>query len=145
MMNKTVQTNSTIRWRYQLQLSNGSVFEQHSDESGDLLHLGKGELHPNIESVLPSLQEGEKTIFIFSPEEAFGYRDNDAIQTLDPTLFSQEQPPEPGQIISFTIPSGQEIPGHILQCDQQGVVVDFNHPLAGQNITLSVEIVAIVD
>jgi FKBP-type peptidyl-prolyl cis-trans isomerase SlpA len=51
------------------------------------------------------------------------------------------------QIISFTLPSGQEVPGHILEVDsRQGQVrVDFNHPLAGHNIVLEVEILEILE
>lgn len=144
-MQKTVQSNSKIRWRYWLSLSNGQLFEQHEDAQGDLLTLGSGAIHPNLEALLPGLRLHEKTHFVVGAEQAFGYRDAEAIQTLALTTFDSTEPPQVGQLISFSLPSGQEVPGHVLAIEDSQVTVDFNHPLAGQNIMLAVEIMEILD
>nr|CAA6827298.1 MAG: Peptidyl-prolyl cis-trans isomerase [uncultured Thiotrichaceae bacterium] len=144
-MHRTIQNNSQIRWRYRLLLANGELFEANENEQGDTLHLGQDEIHPNLESVLPGLSEGEEVRFLISAEEAFGARDSDAIQTLSLSGFPGNQTPQPDQIISFTLPSGQEVPGHIMAVSADSVTVDFNHPLAGHNIVLEVEILEILE
>ncbi|MEZ5536695.1 MAG: FKBP-type peptidyl-prolyl cis-trans isomerase [Thiolinea sp.] len=143
-MSLTIQNHSRIRWRYRLLLANGELFEESKDEQGEILQLGQDEIHPNLESLLYGLSQGETTRFLVSAEQAFGYRDPQAIQQLPLSSFTE--PPELKQIISFTLPSGQEAPGHILEIDQaQGLVsVDFNHPLAGHNIVLEVEILEVI-
>lgn len=143
-MLRTIHSDSRIRWRYRLLLADGELFEASEDQQGDILQLGNNEIHPNLEELLPGLTEGEEVRFLVSADQAFGMRDPDAIQQLALTDFAE--PPQAKQIISFTLPSGQEVPGHILEIDSEtGLVsVDFNHPLAGHNIVLEVEIVEIL-
>ena len=54
--------------------------------------------------------------------------------------FAEDMNLERGQIIGFTTPSGLELPGTILAMDDDEVEVDFNHPLAGHEITFTVEV-----
>ena len=49
----------------------------------------------------------------------------------------------PGLIIEFSTPSGETLPGTILEFDDTSVKVDFNHPLAGETIRYSVKIIDI--
>jgi FKBP-type peptidyl-prolyl cis-trans isomerase SlpA len=144
-MSKTVQANSQIRWHYQLFLADGYRVEASENPHGDVLQLGRGEIHPNLEAVLPGLAEGEKTRFIIMASEGFGLPDPDAVQTLPRERFPETLGLEIGQIISFALPSGQEIPGKVLEIGETSVKIDFNHPLAGHNLRFDVEIVAILD
>ena len=48
-----------------------------------------------------------------------------------------------GVIISFALPDGEEYPGMITEVGEQQVTVDFNHPLAGHEITFDVEILEV--
>ena len=57
--------------------------------------------------------------------------------------FPAEMQLEAGLIISFTTPSGEEVPGAIQEVKDDEVVVDFNHPLAGNEIIFDVEILEI--
>lgn len=144
-MSKTIQAGSRIRWRYKLFLADGYLVETSEDPDGDILQLGQGEMHSNIENALIGLPEGEQTRLILLVSEAFGMPDDDAIQWLPRDRFPAEMVLEEKQIISFALPSGQEIPGKILQITDDGVQVDFNHPLAGHNISFELEILAILD
>lgn len=142
-MSKTVQADSRIRWHYQLFLANGHQVESSDSASGDILQLGQGDIHPNLETALLGLPEGEKTRLIILADQAFGLPDPAAIQQLPRAQFPADFNLADGQIISFALPSGQEIPGKILSTGTDTVSVDFNHPLAGHNITLLVEILEI--
>ena len=46
-------------------------------------------------------------------------------------------------IIGFTMPDGSEMPGLVREVVGESVTIDFNHPLAGQTLTFSVEIVQV--
>jgi FKBP-type peptidyl-prolyl cis-trans isomerase SlpA len=142
-MSKTVQANSHIRWHYRLFLADGHLVEASEDPAGDILQLGHGEIHPNLENALLGLPEGEKIRLIILADQAFGFPDPEAIQSVPRTQFPTEQALSEGQIISFSLPSGQEIPGKILALTADSVSVDFNHPLAGHNLTFELEIMEI--
>lgn len=50
---------------------------------------------------------------------------------------------EVGTIMAFSGPDGMEIPGIIADIAGDSVTVDFNHPLAGQDVTFEVEILSV--
>ncbi|MEB4590655.1 FKBP-type peptidyl-prolyl cis-trans isomerase [Candidatus Thiothrix sp. Deng01] len=142
-MSKTVQADSRIRWRYQLFLADGYRVENNEDPDGDILQLGQGDIHPNLENALLGLPEGEQTRLIILADQAFGAPDPTAIQQLPRKDFPANLEFSEGQILSFALPSGQEVPGKILAIGENMVNVDFNHPLAGHNICLEVEILQV--
>lgn len=144
-MADTVQPGSRIRWRYRLFLADGYEVERNTDPAGDILSLGQGQVHPALEQVLHGMHSGEHTNFLLTADAAFGFPDPSAIQVLARNLFPDSLALAHGQIISFALPSGQEIPGKVLELDEETVRVDFNHPLAGHNLRFEVEIVAILD
>ena len=45
--------------------------------------------------------------------------------------------------LGFTMPDGSEMPGLVREVVGESVTIDFNHPLAGQTLTFSVEIVQV--
>ena len=143
-MSNTVQANSRILWHYRLYLADGHLVEASEDPDGDMLQLGQGDIHPNLEAALIGLPQGEKTRLIIMADQAFGYPDPDAIQTVPRTDFPASMTLVVGQIIGFTLPSGQEIPGKILAIHADTVQVDFNHPLAGHHLSFELEILDIL-
>jgi FKBP-type peptidyl-prolyl cis-trans isomerase SlpA len=77
------------------------------------------------------------------PETGFGFPDPQAIQWMPLTDFPKELKPKAGQIINFTLPNGEEVPGAILELENKRVKVDFNHPLAGLEVVFAVEILEV--
>ncbi len=74
------------------------------------------------------------------PGQAFGERDESAIQSIPKSRFPGDMDLEPGQIIGFSGENGGEIAGAVLAVEDQDVTVDFNHPLAGREIRFDVQI-----
>ena len=65
------------------------------------------------------------------------------MQKLDRKQFPLEEEPEVGLILSFSTESGAEIPGTIVECSDEAITIDLNHPLAGQSLLFKVEIIAV--
>ncbi len=80
---------------------------------------------------------------MLTPEQGFGLRDEDNISEMPTSDFPDDLPPEPGLAFSFETPEGEEIPGTVLSVKDDKVEVDFNHPLAGQELIFTVEILGI--
>lgn len=76
-------------------------------------------------------------------QDAFGMPNPDHIHHMDRTKFVGEAEVEVGTIMAFSGPDGMEIPGIITEIAGDSVTVDFNHPLAGQDVTFEVEILSV--
>jgi FKBP-type peptidyl-prolyl cis-trans isomerase SlpA len=105
--------------------------------------LGDGTLQPGLELAIYGLAAGDTQTLNLLPEQAYGHRDPALVQYMPMTDFDAAFEPEVGQVIAFALPSGDETPGLVLAVDEGRVEVDFNHPLAGHEITFTVEILSV--
>ena len=125
-----------------MKLDDGTVAENtRLQEKPVKFILGNETLSPALESQLKGAKRGDKKTFTLQPKDAFGEHQADQVHTLDRARFAEDSVPEVGSIMAFTDPSGQEIPGMIREIHDSSISVDFNHPLAGQNITFELEVV----
>jgi len=104
------------------------------------LTMGDGTLQPGLELALYGLKPGDTQTLSLLPEQAYGLRDPGLIQYMPMTDFEASFTPEVGQIIAFSLPNGEEAAGSVIAIDEGRVEVDFNHPLAGHEISFRVEI-----
>lgn len=105
--------------------------------------MGDGSLMPNFEDCLRGLMVGDKKSFSINADDAFGMPNPDNIYHLDRTKFSADMEIKEGMIMGFSQPDGSELPGVIRAIAGHSVTVDFNHPLAGQNVIFNVEILEV--
>jgi len=107
------------------------------------LQMGDGTLQPGLELALYGLRAGDTQTLNLLPDQAYGPRDPGLIQYMPMTDFDGEFTPEAGQIIAFALPNEEEAAGMVLGVENGQVEVDFNHPLAGHEITFKVEIISV--
>ena len=62
---------------------------------------------------------------------------------MDISKFSDDAPAVVGNIITFSQPGG-ELPGMIKDVSGSSVTIDFNHPLAGQDVTFVIDVVEVL-
>lgn len=135
----------TLTLRYAIRLRNGAEFVSNFDEAeADTITLGDGTLAPALEQWLVGIHPGERHVFLLDPWQAFGSRNDELIQTLDPQDIPAHIQLEPETLVEFTLPNGQTLAGSILEIDSSGVKVDFNHPLADCPIEFEVEVINIL-
>ena len=106
--------------------------------------MGDGTLVEGLELGLYGLKAGDTQRLVLEPEQAFGLHDPAKLHQLSRSEFSRELELEPGVIIGFDTPSGEELPGTVVSLTDALVEVDFNHPLAGRVVVFEVEIIAVV-
>ena len=136
-----ITRHSIVTMHHRLGLTDGSILEDTFDQEPMTFHLGSGELAEGLELALLDLQEGDEQTLDIGPDLAFGFPDEIAVHTLDRNEFDPQYQLEEGLIIEFSTPSGETLPGTILEFDDATVKVDFNHPLAGQTVRYSVKII----
>jgi FKBP-type peptidyl-prolyl cis-trans isomerase SlpA len=139
-----ISPESTVTLHLSLALEDGTVVESTFDDEPLTFTMGDGTLVEGLELGLYGLKAGATQRLVLQPEQAFGLHDPDKRHQLARADFSAELQLEPGVIIGFDTPSGEELSGTIVSLTDETVDVDFNHPLAGRVVVFEVEIIAVV-
>ena len=142
-MTDTINMNSLVLMHYSIALTNGSVIESSFDDEPVEISMGKGDVTDGMELAIFGLKEGDSQTLTLTPEQGFGRRDEDNIHHMQLTDFPEELPPRPGLSYSFESANGDEIPGTVLSLKDNAAVIDFNHPLAGNEIVFTVNILGV--
>jgi len=138
-----IETGSQVSIRFSLFLAaiNRLVDTTGADGQFDFV-VGEGNIIPGLEKHLLGLEPGDKGRFEIPCEEAYGQalEDSDLVQQFAPNDFPEEMELEPGLVIGFQSPNGDETPGTITRIENDVVTVDFSHPLAGYDLVFEVEV-----
>lgn len=108
---------------------------------------GMGMMLPAFEHELNGLKAGEKFDFVLSCEDAYGERVEEAVQELPKDIFVDEQGKFDAAMVfeGNTIPmqtsDGHTLQGSVLEVRDDVVVMDFNHPLAGETLHFIGEVI----
>ncbi len=110
-----------------------------SDEAGCLEALyGYGQLSPSLERGLDGARLGETRTIMLKGDDAFGERDPAKILEVDGAEFPADV--QPGDEFEAEGPDGSALSLRILEVTDELVVIDTNHPLAGQEVRIEVTV-----
>lgn len=141
---KTIQADSTIIAHITMTLSDGSAADSTKvNGKPTQVVMGNQSISPAFEAELTGLKAGDSKEFTLVAKDAFGESNPDNIHYMDINKFSSETPAEVGNIITFTQPGNVELPGMIREVSGTSVTIDFNHPLAGQDVTFVIDVVEV--
>jgi FKBP-type peptidyl-prolyl cis-trans isomerase SlpA len=129
---------------YRLALEDGHVVDSTwEDDEPILFTIGDGTMAAGLDDALQGLKAGDHVTIHLGPDQAFGEKDTANIHTMQREEFDPQMPLESGLVIGFTLPNGEELPGMVLEVEEDSVQVDFNHPLSGHTIMFEVMILSI--
>ena len=143
-MNFPISPESTVTLHLSLSLEDGTVAESTFEDEPLTFTMGDGTLEEGLELGLYGLKVGDTQRLILEPGQAFGLHDPAKLHQLSRSEFSTDLELEPGVIIGFDTPTGEELPGTIISLTDELVDIDFNHPLAGRVVVFEVEIITVV-
>ena len=143
-VNKLVEKNSKIIVHITMKLSDGSAADSTKvNNKPAKIIMGDESISPAFEAKLIGMQAGESKEFTLTAVDAFGESNPENIHYMDITKFTSEAPAKVGNIITFTQPGG-ELPGMIKEVSGSSVTLDFNHPLAGQDVTFVIDLIEVL-
>lgn len=140
---ENVKNGLFVSVEYKGTLENGEVFDTSQGRQPLEIQIGSGQLIKGFESALMGMALNEKKSFTLAPEDAYGERDDELTRAFDRSEVPPGMPLELGQTIALRSPQGQSIPAKVTQLDEKSVVVDLNHPLAGETLNFDIEVVGI--
>jgi len=124
------------RLRYEVQDAEGEAVTGAPAEMGCV--FGYGSLLPRLEQALEGLQVGDRRTVTLPPRDAFGERDPEAFVEFDRAEFPEGV--SAGDRFEAEQADGTPMSLQVLDVDAERVVVDLNHPLAGQAVRFDIEV-----
>jgi peptidylprolyl isomerase len=137
-----VAQGRTVSMDYRLRLADGTVLETSDDDGPLTFVVGRGEFFPAAETQMAGMKKGDKRSLRLSADNAYG--------AIDPELMIEvelEKVPEdvrkPGLVVGVRSPDGEVRRVRVAEVKETGVVLDLNHPLAGKDVVVDVEILSV--
>lgn len=121
----------------------GRLIDSNFDKAPVSFTMGDGSLLPGFENSILGFKAGDEQSLNISSENAFGDHNEDNVQIYPCYQFPADLVIEKGLMISFSDAAGNEQAGVINDFDSEKVTIDFNHPLAGEEIIFSVKIISV--
>ncbi|MBN2768743.1 MAG: peptidylprolyl isomerase [Campylobacterales bacterium] len=137
---KIEEKNCVVGIEYELTEAGGSEIID-SNKGGAPLEFitGKGHIIPGLESQLIGMGKGESSSVTVKASDAYGDLNPEAIQLLPKEQFEGIDLNE-GMVLHGQGEDGQMVQVTVKSFDDNGVTVDFNHPLAGKDLLFNVTI-----
>jgi len=135
-----IKKHAVVTIDFELKDDDGNVLD--SSEGSDSLHYlhGTKNIIEGLEKALEGKKAGDAISVVISPEEGYGVRDDDRIQSVPRDTFENQEQVKVGEQFTAQGPEGEQLTVTISEVTDDKVVVDGNHPLAGMNLNFEVEI-----
>ncbi len=137
------QTGDKVRVHYKGTLADGSQFDTSEGRDPIEFTIGESTVIPGFESAVLDLEPGESVTVTIPANEAYGERHDEAVQEVPLEAFGTSAP-QAGWVVQLESPEGQQVNAFVAQVGPEIITLDFNHPLAGQDLTFELTLVEIV-
>ncbi len=139
-----VQNGHNVQVHYKGTLKDGTVFDDsYRRDEAIKFEVGAGQLLPGFSNTVVGMQIGEKRSVTLGPDEAYGQRDPMLLRSVPKTEFGEDFEFIEGGTVQGTGPTGQPFLAKFDEVREDDVVLDLNHPLAGEQLTFEIELVAV--
>jgi len=137
-----IAKNAVVEIDYTLTDAEGKVLDSSSGRTPLPYMHGTGNIIPGLEAALEGKSAGDKVNVTIAPEQAYGVRDNNLLQTVPRTAFQGVKTIEVGMQFRASN-NGQTRIVRVVGFDGDDIKLDANHPLAGVTLTFDVSIVSV--
>lgn len=137
----TVADDLVVSLDYTLRLDDGEVIDT-SDNQEPLDFLqGRGQIIPGLEKALNGMAVGDEKEVVLAPPDAYGDVDPDAFTVVARDAFPSDMSLTPGMGLTMRDrDTGEVLEAYVVEIHPDDVLLDFNHPLAGETLYFQVKI-----
>ncbi len=138
-----VKKTDTVRVHYTGKLENGQIFDSSLERDPMEVTLGQGSLIPGFEKELIDMKEKEKKTITIPKEEAYGEVRKELFQEIKKEELPPNIEPQVGMGLVATNEDGSERQLRVADVKEDHIIIDANHPLAGQDLIFELELIEI--
>ena len=139
-----VKSGDTVKVHYHGKLTDGTTFDSSEGREPLEFEVGSGQVISGFDTGVTGMSQGEKKTITIPVDEAYGPKQDDLFMEFPIDRFPEDMKPEVGMQLNMSNGSGQNFPVIIREVREDSVVLDANHPLAGEDLTFDLELVEIV-
>ena len=133
-----------VKVHYHGKLTSGETFDSSAGREPLEFEVGSGSVIKGFDEGVKGMQVGEKKTINIPVEEAYGPRNNEMLIEFPKDRFPNDMKIEQGMQLMMSDSSGQNIPVIVTEIKENSVILDANHPLAGEELVFDIELVEIV-
>lgn len=137
-----VEAGKQVSIEYQLNLEDGTTVDTNVGSEPLVFEAGARQILPALETALSGMKVDESKNVTLSAEDGYGPVNPDAYTTV-----ALEEIPDgarrAGAVLVAQDDSGNQRPVRVHEVREDTIVLDFNHPLAGQTLNFEVRILKI--
>ncbi len=137
-----IKQGDTIKVEYTGTLDDGSVFDTSEGKEPLEFQVGSGQIIKGFDEAVVGMAEGEEKKISISSEDAYGQQREELKQKVPRSALPQDQEPKVGMMLTLNSPQGQ-MPATITEVNDNEIVIDLNHPLAGKNLNFDIKVVGV--
>ncbi len=139
-----VKNGDTVKVHYQGRLTDSTVFD--SSEGRDPLEfeVGAGQVIKGFEDGVLGMEVGQKRTIEIPVDDAYGPADPQMLMEFPIDRLPKDLKPEVGMQLTMRDNAGNPIPVVVAEVKPDAIIIDGNHPLAGEDLVFDLELVEIV-
>lgn len=133
-----IEAGKKVSMSYTLNVD-GEVVDSSKGEPFSYIH-GENKIIPGLERQLSGLKVGDEKTIVVEADEAYGQPAEDAKKDIPLAQLPEGMEPQAGQAVEVGTPGGEKKIARIDSVNEESIVLDFNHPLAGKQLKFEVKI-----
>jgi FKBP-type peptidyl-prolyl cis-trans isomerase SlyD len=139
-----ISARKVVHIHYTLTNDAGDILDTSRDHAPLAYIHGMGNLIPGLENALHGRAAGDHFQVSILPADAYGEHDEELVQAVPRSAFQGVDQIEPGMRFQAQGPEGRQLLT-VVGVDDEEVILDGNHPMAGMTLNFDVEITGIRD
>jgi peptidylprolyl isomerase len=139
-----VKEGDTVKVHYHGRLTDGTTFDSSEGREPLEFKVGGGMVIKGFDNGVMGMAVGDKRTIEIAVEDAYGPEDPQMIMEFPMDRFPEDMKPEVGMQLNMSNGSGQNFPVVIREINEGTVILDANHPLAGEDLIFDLELMEII-
>jgi peptidylprolyl isomerase len=140
----TANFGNTVKVHYTVKLDDGTVVDSTIEHGPFTFTLGMAQAIPGFEKAVMDMSPGTSKSVAIDVEDAYGQYYKELIKEVDRSKFPADFKFEVGQHLEIPRGDGQSDLVTVVGVSEKTVILDTNHPLAGKNLTIDVQLLEIL-
>lgn len=137
-----VQSGDKIAVHYTGWLADGTKFDSSIDSNETFkFQVGKGMVIKGFDDAVIDMEIGDKKRITVTPDEGYGERNEKYVFDVEKKSFPEGAEIIEGSIFEMHSDQGEVVPVRVIEIKEKEVILDANHPLAGETLTFEIELI----
>jgi peptidylprolyl isomerase len=135
---------SKVSVHYTGTLDDGTVFDSSQDREPLEFTVGQGQVIAGFDNAVEGMKVGDTNKVTIPVEEAYGPRNEEMVLTVGKDQLPQDMEPEVGMVLQANV-NNQIAHLEVIEVQEEAVVLDGNHPMAGKQLNFEITLVSIAE